>query len=246
MRKQNLPIQRLMNHESLMNVATTLDKGDIDGLYAAVGEGHISAQHVVNTLVSAMGGEAGAEETLAEAVLPTRAQRIRQRSRATDGGVVVAGMTGGDVYVKLARCCTPMPGDEIVGFITRGSGISVHRRDCQNVEQLEREPERMIEVSWADNAHAAYMVQLEVEALDRGGLLADITRVLADNHVNMISATVGTSRDRVVTGRFVVELAEAGHLDHTLSALRRIDGVFEARRTTSGLRRAPGARPAQS
>ncbi|WP_127842118.1 RelA/SpoT family protein [Actinomyces wuliandei] len=230
MRKQNLPIQRLMSHDSLMDVAKTLDKGDIDGLYAAVGEGHVSAHHVVDTLVAAMGGEAGAEETLAEGVLPTRAASVRRRSRGGDAGVIVAGMEAGDIYVKLARCCTPMPGDPILGFITRGSGVSVHRADCQNVDQLQREPERLVGVSWADHAHSAYLVQVEVEALDRGGLLADITRVLADGHVNLMSAHIGTSRDRVVTGRFVVELAEAGHLDHTLSALRRIDGVFEARR----------------
>lgn len=237
MRKKDLPIQRLMSHDTLMDVAKTLDKGDIDGLYAAVGEGHVSAQHVVDTLVASMGGEAGAEETLAEAVLPTRAAATQHRSRTSDSGVVVEGMDEGDVYVKLARCCTPMPGDPIVGFITRGSGISVHRQDCQNVEQLSREPERLVSVSWAEHAQSAYLVQLEVEALDRGGLLADITRVLADNHVNLMSATIGTSRDRVVTGRFVVELAAASHLDHTLASLRRIDGVYEARRTTSGTRR---------
>ena len=236
LRKQNLPLQRLMSHETLMNVAKTLDKVDIDGLYAAVGEGHVSAQHVVDTLVATMGGEDGAEETLAEGVLPTRATAHR-RPRTADAGVVVAGMDEGDVYVKLARCCTPMPGDPIVGFITRGSGVSVHRADCQNVDQLQREPERLITVSWADHAQSAYLVQVEVEALDRGGLLADITRALADSHVNLVSASIGTSRDRVVTGRFVVELAEAGHLDHTLAALRRIDGVFEARRSLSAARR---------
>ncbi|MGK2348243.1 RelA/SpoT family protein [Actinomyces sp. W5033] len=232
LRKKDLPIQRLMNHESLTDVAKTLDKGDIDGLYAAVGEGHVSAQHVVDTLVAAMGGEAGTEETLAEGVLPTKAARAHQRPHS-DSGVVVEGMDEGDVYVKLARCCTPMPGDPIVGFITRGSGISVHRADCQNVDQLQREPERIVAVRWAEHAHSAYLVQIDVEALDRGGLLADITRVLADNHVNLMNANISTSRDRVVTARFVVELAAASHLDHTLSSLRRIDGVFEARRSTS-------------
>ena len=236
LRKKDLPIQRLMNHETLTDVAKTLDKNDIDGLYAAVGEGHVSAQHVVDTLVSALGGEAGTEETLAEGVLPTKAARVHQRARS-DSGVVIEGMDEGDVYVKLARCCTPMPGDPIVGFITRGSGVSVHRADCQNVEQLQREPERIVSVRWADHAQSAYLVQIDVESLDRGGLLADITRVLADNHVNLISANISTSRDRVVTGRFVVELAAASHLDHTLSSLRRIDGVFEARRSVSTSRR---------
>lgn len=222
-----------------MDVAKTLDKGDIDGLYAAVGEGHVSAQHVVDTLVSAMGGEDGAEETLAEGILPTRATSQR-RHRTADSGVVVAGMDAGDVYVKLARCCTPMPGDPIMGFITRGSGISVHRADCQNVAQLQREPERLVGVAWAERAQSAYLVQVEVEALDRGGLLVDITRALAEGHVNLISANISTSRDRVVKGRFVVELAEAGHLDHTLAALRRIDGIFEARRSLSSARPVKG------
>ena len=130
----------------------------------------------------------------------------------------VTSIANGAFENSFARCCTPMPGDPIVGFITRGSGISVHRRDCQNVEQLQREPERIVPVSWAANAHTAYRVQIDVEALDRGGLLADITRVLADNHVNLISANIGTSRDRVVTGRFVVELAAVGHLDDTLAS----------------------------
>ena len=107
----------------------------------------------------------------------------------------------------------------------------------RSVEQLQREPERIVSVRWADHAQSAYLVQIDVESLDRGGLLADITRVLADNHVNLISANISTSRDRVVTGRFVVELAAASHLDHTLSSLRRIDGVFEARRSVSTSRR---------
>lgn len=240
MRKKDLPIQRLMNHESLMDVAKTLDKVDIDGLYAAVGEGHVSAQHVVQTLVSSMGGEAGTEETLAEAVLPTRASKTRQQPRSGDNGVVVEGMSAGDLYVKLGRCCTPMPGDPIIGFVTRGAAISVHRTDCQNVEQLKAEPERIVSVHWDEHAQAAYLVQIEVESLDRGGLLADITRVLADNHVNLVSVNISTSRDRVVVGRFVVEMAETGHLDHTLAALRRIDGVFEARRASSTSRRPQG------
>lgn len=238
MRKKDLPIQRLMNHSTLTDVAKTLDKADIDALYAAVGDGHISAQHVVETLVAALGGEAGTEETLAEGVLPTRASHHRPPSG--DAGVVVEGMEAGDVYVKLARCCTPMPGDPILGFVTRGSGISVHRQDCINIEQMQAEPERMLNIHWADHASSAFLVQLTVEALDRGGLLADLTRVLADNHVTLVSASMSTSRDRVATGRFVVELASASHLEHTLAALRKIDGVFEARRSTTPTRKHAG------
>lgn len=235
MRKQNLPLQRIMTHDSLMAVAQNLNKGDIDGLYAAVGDSHISAQHVVENLVSTLGGEAGTEESLAEAVLPSLAAPAEAKiSRPGDSGVVVDGMQEGDVYVKLARCCTPMPGDPIVGFITRGNGISVHAANCINVSNFESQPERMIGVSWAQNVHATYNVQVEVEALDRIGLLADVSRAMADAHINLLEAVMGSKRrhDRVVKFWFVVELAEAGHLEHVLTIVRKIDGVYSARRAT--------------
>lgn len=238
MRKQNLPLQRIMTHDSLMAVAQNLNKGDIDGLYAAVGDSHISAQHVVENLVSTLGGEAGTEESLAEAVLPSRAASDEGKiTRPGDTGVVVDGMQEGDVYVKLARCCTPMPGDPIVGFITRGNGISVHTANCINVSNFESQPERMIGVSWSQNAHATYIVQLEVEALDRLGLLADVTRAMADAHINLVEAVMGSKqRDRVVKFWFVVELAEAVHLDHVLTIVRKVDGVYSARRATGSKR----------
>ena len=237
MRKQNLPLQRIMTHDSLMAVAQNLNKGDIDGLYAAVGDSHISAQHVVENLVSTLGGEAGTEESLSEAMLPSRASDEAKIIRPGDTGVVVDGMQEGDVYVKLARCCTPMPGDPIVGFITRGNGISVHTANCINVSNFESQPERMIGVSWSQNAHATYIVQLEVEALDRLGLLADVTRAMADAHINLVEAVMGSKqRDRVVKFWFVVELAEAVHLDHVLTIVRKVDGVYSARRATGSKR----------
>mgnify|MGYP000864888188 FL=1 len=137
----------------------------------------------------------------------------------------------------LARCCTPMPGDPIVGFITRGNGISVHTANCVNVSNFESEPERMIGVSWAQNVHATYNVQVEVEALDRIGLLADVSRAMADAHINLLEAVMGSKQhDRVVKFWFVVELAEAVHLDHVLTIVRKIDGVYSARRATSSKR----------
>ena len=237
MRKQNLPLQRIMTHDSLMAVAQNLNKGDIDGLYAAVGDSHISAQHVVENLVSTLGGEAGTEESLSEAMLPSRASDEAKIIRPGDTGVIVDGMQEGDVYVKLARCCTPMPGDPIVGFVTRGNGISVHAANCVNVSNFESQPERIVGVSWSQNAHATYNVQIEVEGLDRLGLLADVTRAMADAHINLVEAVMGSKqRDRVVKLWFVVELAEAAHLDDVLTIVRKIDGVYSARRTTSSKR----------
>ena len=229
MRKQGLPLQRLMTHETLTGLATELRYPDISSLYAAVGDGHVSAQHVVGRLVTSLGGEQGASEDLAEATTPSAAMR---RPRSSDSGVVVVGTA--DVWIKLARCCTPVPGDPIIGFVTRGSGVSVHRSDCTNAESLLSQPERLVDVEWAPSAGSLFLVQLQVEALDRSRLLSDVTRILSDQHVNILSASVHTSRDRVAVSRFTFEMGDPGHLDHVISAVRKIDGVFDVYRITGG------------
>ncbi|WP_270888100.1 RelA/SpoT family protein [Pedococcus sp. 5OH_020] len=226
MRKEGLPLQRLLTVETLTGLASELRYQDIDALYAAVGEGHVSAQHVVGRLVASLGGEEGASEDLAEATTPTRSMR----RRSGDPGVVVVGTA--DVWVKLARCCTPVPGDPIMGFITRGNGVSVHRTDCTNAESLLSQPDRMIEVEWAPSSASVFLVQLQVEALDRNRLLSDVTRVLSDQHVNILSASVQTSRDRVAISKFTFEMGDPGHLDHVIKAVRKIDGVFDVYRIT--------------
>ncbi|SDQ47627.1 bifunctional (p)ppGpp synthetase/guanosine-3',5'-bis(diphosphate) 3'-pyrophosphohydrolase [Quadrisphaera sp. DSM 44207] len=227
MRKQHLPIQRLMSHEALVGLAAEMRYADVSALYAAVGENHVSAQSVVERLVSALGGEEGAQEDLAEATLPTRTMR---RPRTGDPGVVVKGAD--DVWAKLARCCTPVPGDAIIGFVTRGQGVSVHRQDCGNVAGLRAQPDRIVEVEWDPRSASVFLVQIQVEALDRSRLLSDITRVLSDSHVNILSATVHTSRDRVAVSRFSFEMADPTHLDHVLAVVRRVDGVFDVYRLT--------------
>ena len=226
MRKEGLPLQRLLTVDTLTGLASELRYQDIDALYAAVGEGHVSAQHVVGRLVVSLGGEEGASEDLAEATTPTRTMR----RRSGDPGVVVVGTA--DVWVKLARCCTPVPGDPIMGFITRGNGVSVHRTDCTNAESLLSQPDRMIEVEWAPSSASVFLVQLQVEALDRNRLLSDVTRVLSDQHVNILSASVQTSRDRVAISKFTFEMGDPGHLDHVMKAVRKIDGVFDVYRIT--------------
>jgi len=139
-----------------------------------------------------------------------------------------------DVWVKLARCCTPVPGDEIVGFVTRGNGVSVHRADCTNVEQLPHQPDRLLEVEWAPTAGSVFLVAIQVEALDRTRLLSDVTRVLSDAHVNILSAAVQTSRDRVAISRFTFEMGDVKHLGHLLRLVRNVEGVYDAYRITSG------------
>ncbi len=229
MRKQSLPLQRIMTVDSLTAMATELRYTDIEALYAAVGEGHISAQAVVERVISSRGGEDGASEDLAEAIIPGEA---RGSKRSGDPGVVVKGVS--DVWVKLAKCCTPVPGDPILGFVTRTGAVSVHRTDCTNSEALRKHPERIIEVEWAPSTTSLFLVQLQVEALDRNRLLSDVTRVLSDHSVNILSASVHTSRDRVAISRFTFEMADPSHLDHVMKAVRKIDGVFDVYRITGG------------
>ncbi|MEU4086694.1 RelA/SpoT family protein [Streptomyces aureus] len=233
MRKQNLPIQRILTGDSLVTLAHEMRYPDISSLYAAIGEGHVTAQSVVQKLVQALGGEEAATEEIDESVPPARG-RSRKRRSNNDPGVVVKGVD--DVWVKLARCCTPVPGDPIIGFVTRGSGVSVHRSDCVNVDSLSREPERILEVEWAPTQSSVFLVAIQVEALDRSRLLSDVTRVLSDQHVNILSAAVQTSRDRVATSRFTFEMGDPKHLGHVLKAVRGVEGVYDVYRVTSARR----------
>ena len=226
MRKQGLPLQRLMTAESLTGVASDLRYADISSLYAAVGEGHVSAQHVIRRLMDSLGGEDGTSEDLAETTSPTRAVARRLRS---DPGVVVVGTD--DVWVKVARCCTPVPGDDILGFVTRGNGVSVHRTDCTNATALRGDSERLIEVAWAPTATSVFLVQLQVDAIDRNRLLSDVTRELSDHQVNILSASVATTRHRVANLHFTFEMGDPTHLDHIISSITTVDGVFAVYRT---------------
>jgi len=232
MRKQGLPIQRILTGDSLVTLAHEMRYPDISGLYAAIGENHVSAQTIVEKLVQALGGEEGATEDIAEVIMPSPERAARRGRPKGDPGVVVKGVE--DVWVKLSRCCTPVPGDPIVGFVTRGNGVSVHREDCVNVDELRQQPERMIEVEWAPTQSSVFLVAIQVEALDRSRLLSDVTRVLSDQHVNILSAAVQTSRDRVAMSRFTFEMGDPKHLGHVLKAVRGVEGVYDVYRVTSG------------
>ncbi len=234
MRKQGLPLQRLATADALLAIASELRYADVSALYTAVGEGHVSAQSVVSKLVKSAGGLAGAQEDLAEVALPTRGPSTRSLRVLPehDSGVVVEGAA--DVWARLSKCCTPVPGDAIAGFVTRGNGVSVHRSDCMNLKHLaEAQPERLVNVRWSPREGSVFLVAIQVEALDRPGLLSDVTRVLADQHVNILSASVATSRDRTAINKFTFEMGDTKHLGHLLRAVRAIDGVFDAYRITS-------------
>ncbi len=225
-RKQGLPLQRMMTNQALTSIAAGLNQADVTALYASVGEGRISAQTIVARLIDVSGGVDGAADDTAEAIRPTFGTPTKSRNH--DVGVLVNGAD--DVWVKLARCCTPVPGDSIFGFVTRGSGVSVHRGDCVNVDSLKAQPERLVEVSWAPTPNSMFLVNIAVEALDRSRLLADVTKALSDTHVNILSASVSTTRDRIATSRFTFEMADPKHLGSVIKAVRGVEGVFDAYR----------------
>jgi GTP pyrophosphokinase len=230
MRKAGLPLQRLLRDDALSTLAKDLRYADVTALYAAVGENQISASSIVEKLIAALGGTEGAVEDIAETTIPMR-RPAHRRSSGGDPGIVVHGMT--DVWAKLAKCCTPVPGDSVLGFVTRGGGVSVHRTDCTNAADLERKPERLVEVEWASQPGSMFLVAIQVEALDRHRLLSDVTKALADERVNILSASVQTSRDRVAISRFTFELADPAHLGAVLQTVRNVDGVFDVERVTA-------------
>ncbi len=231
-RRTGMPLQRLVSADAMGALSRELHYPDLAGLYAAIGEGHVSARHVVQRLVALLGGVEDAEEELAERSTPSN---MNSRRVAGDAGVVVRGDSQdlADLYTKLARCCTPVPGDEILGFVTRGGGISVHRTDCTNAAELQGRAERLVDVVWSVSPGSVFLVGIQCEALDRHRLLSDITKVLADEKVNILSASVTTSRDRVAVSRFSFEMGDPKHLGHVLRAVRNVEGVYDVYRVTS-------------
>jgi GTP pyrophosphokinase len=232
LRRGGMPLQKVLGSAALSAVADSMNLADLDALYAAIGEHQVSSQSIVQRLARELrGGE--------EDQLPTTAavgvRRPRSGHRPT-AGVYVEGLD--DVMVHLARCCTPVPGDEIVGFVTQGRGVSVHRSDCSNAMALgRRSEERLIEVEWDRGSEGIFLATLEVLAFDRARLLADVSRVVSEHHLNIVAARTITTPDRVSRMAFDVELADPTHLQSLVSSLRYLDGVFDA------YRQLPGKRP---
>jgi GTP pyrophosphokinase len=224
MRKAGLPIQKILGGHALLELAHDLKYEDIESMYEAVGNGHISAHSVIEKLMALLGtGESNPEIDLAPAIAPVK------RARKSIAGVDVEGTA--DVLVKLARCCAPVPGDQITGFITRGSGVSVHRSDCINVNDLQiHQGDRLVGVKWNLSAKSTFLVNIQVEALDRARLLSDVTKALSDQHVNILSASVLTNKDQTAISKFTFEMADASHLDSVLNSVRSIEGVYDVNR----------------
>jgi GTP diphosphokinase / guanosine-3',5'-bis(diphosphate) 3'-diphosphatase len=223
LRREGLPTQKVVATGLLLEVAKSLNYADLDALHAAIGESHVSAQTVAQRVARELRGDGG-EETV-----PSTASRPLRPSRRETAGVHVEGLD--DVLVRLSQCCHPVPGDAIVGFVTTGRGVSVHRADCANAVALTSSmAERAIEVEWDQERPGSFVATVEVEALDRARLLRDVTTVLAEHHLNIVSSFTHTGSDRVARLRFDFELGDPSHLDSLLTTLKRIDSVYDAYR----------------
>jgi len=229
LRREGMPLQKVMASDALVQVAHAMGLADANALYAAIGANQASAQSVVQRISRELRG--GDDEQL-----PTTAARSVRRPRPghqSAAGVYVEGLD--DVMVHLARCCTPVPDDQIIGFVTQGRGVSVHRADCSNAAALSRRSlERLIEVEWDRGASGIFLATLEVLAFDRSRLLADVSRVVSEHHLNIVSARTATTPDQVSRMAFDVELADPAHLLSLIASLKYLDGVFDAYRQLPG------------
>lgn len=228
LRRAGLPVREVLDGSELAEEAAVMNYHDPDALYAAVGEHHVSARSLVGKLSKVLRADESEDVTVA----PSRTRRPRPDNASV--GVHVEGLD--DMMVRLSRCCTPVPPDVIIGFVTRGRGVSIHRSDCANAVSLASDQaDRLIEVEWDEDPAGHFVVSVVLKALDRSGLLRDITSVLADHHVNVLATSTSTSgADRVATMRFDFEMGDPGHLENLLRALRRIDSIYDVHRAIPG------------
>ena len=233
LRKQGLPPQRIAGSPMLADVIRETGFRKADDFYVALGSAKISARTIVNKIMQRLksGDAVAGDETEARlaSVLEGRDERLRRTQEASNYGIVVQGIDA--VMVRLAKCCRPVPGDEIVGYVSLGRGITIHREDCKNVKALMKAPERFTDVSWDGDNEASYRVELEVDAWDRTRLLEDLSRSFSESGVNIIEANC-TTKHPMVKNRFVVEVGDSEQLRQCVSRLRNVDSVFDAYRVT--------------
>jgi GTP pyrophosphokinase len=230
LRRVRLPVNRVMESSHLTSEMESLNYLDLDTLLAAIGEGHVEASQFAQR-IGARFEDSESEERLPASVL--RPDDLRRRGNS-NVGIHVEGFD--DVLVRLSKCCTPVPGDEILGFITRGRGVSIHRSDCANAGTFaDDQSSRLVDVEWdGSSTGTVFRASVEVVALDRSRLLRDVANELSGQHVNIVACSTHTGGDRVAKMRFEFELADPGHLDSVLRTIKKIDGVYDAYRSGTG------------
>ena len=233
LRKQGLPAQKLVGSPLLADVIREMGFRKGDDFYIALGGAKISANTVVNKVMQRLkqGEAAESEPTAADDLLQTNRRRSRPTTSSSRYGIAVEGID--EVMLRLAKCCRPVPGDPIVGYISLGRGITIHRDDCPNVAVLKKDPERFTSVSWDGDAETSFRVEIQVDGWDRHRLLEDMTRTFAEAGINILDAHC-TVNHPMVKNRFVVEVGDTRTLDQAINRLRNIDAVFDAYRVTPG------------
>jgi GTP diphosphokinase / guanosine-3',5'-bis(diphosphate) 3'-diphosphatase len=232
LRKQGLPAQKITGSALLADVIREMGFRKADDFYVALGQAKISAQVVANKLLQRLKqGEAVTDERPAEGLARGREERVRPLGTASGYGIQVEGIK--DVMVRLAKCCRPVPGDEIVGYISLGRGITIHRDNCVNARALMKDPERFTGVSWEGENDTSFRVELQVDAWDRTRLLEDLSRTFAEAGINIVEARCTVSHP-MVKNRFVVEVPDTSTLKGCVTRLRNVDSVFDAYRVTPG------------
>ena len=224
-RLERLPISHVMESEFFQEEAVSHGYADVESLLAAVGDGQLGAKAISQRVAHRFKSE-GAEERLTMSVLHPN----ELRRGGTQTGVHVEGFD--DVLVRLSKCCTPVPGDDIIGFLTRGRGVSVHRTDCANAASLAHDQSaRLVDVEWDGSATGrVFRAGVEVVALDRSRLLRDVANALSEQHVNIVACSTHTGNDRIAKMRFEFELADPSHLDSVIRTIKKIDAVYDAYR----------------
>ncbi|MCC5953079.1 MAG: bifunctional (p)ppGpp synthetase/guanosine-3',5'-bis(diphosphate) 3'-pyrophosphohydrolase [Acidimicrobiia bacterium] len=234
LRREGLPVQKLRNAPLLDEVAEAMNYAGADALRTAIGEHHVSAASVAERVRRMLEhGDPEQEDRLPVTMREHREERGHRRPDLPGAGVHVEGLD--DVMVRLSRCCTPVPDDEIMGFVTKGRGVSVHRTDCANAVSLaSAQSDRLIEVEWDESRAGTFVASIEVKALDRSKLLRDVSAALAEAHVNILSCNTLTGSDRISTMRFDFELGDPSHLHSLIRSIKRIDSIYDAYRVLPG------------
>ena len=225
LKKQNLPYRKLAGSAVLAQVIRETGFKKAEDFYLALGSGKLQPGTIVNKVIQRL----KTEQVVDEAPVVTKAPKARETIQGTDMGVVVPGVE--DVLVRLAKCCTPVPSDEIVGYISLGKGITIHRQDCPNVKTLMRNPERFTKVEWDGGSTKSFRVQIAVDAWDRPRLLEDVASTFAEHGANIVSYG-GTVEDQLAKNWYTAELGDVKALRTLLTSLRNVEAVFDAYRVT--------------